>query len=240
MWIRLSASRASWLFCCALTLAPIVSGRGDERPPAAPNKLVVQAEFKIVEVSTTKLRNLGFDWAQLAPAGQQGKSIDDVLKSAGTDGFVGFLEALRQNNLARVLAEPTVATLDGRPASFAVGDTRLDIVPIVMGNGRVRLEYRIELASEQKKPALPTRRDMEMKPKTVRLDAAAVLELGKTTLVGRTQTKAQTADGKIQELETLVFVRTDLLKEDLLSKPAGTTSFKDVEYREIPGPVQSR
>ena len=80
--------------------------------------------------------------------------------------FYGFVEALRQNELARLLAEPTLVTLDGRPANFNVGGqvpiplqqalgvttvtyrsfgTAIDFVPIVLGNGMIRLEVRPDI-----------------------------------------------------------------------------------------------
>lgn len=81
----------------------------------------------------------------------------------GTNAFFGVLEALRHDSLAKVLAEPTLVTTSGRPAYFQVGGevpylvpqglgtlaveykeygTRVDFVPIVMGNGKICLEVR--------------------------------------------------------------------------------------------------
>jgi len=136
---------------------------------------------KVMEISRTKLRSLGFDWAQLSSGGgfiSQG--VSGILQAPGTQvgtqgatvrfgivgqggQFFGFIEALRQNQLARLLAEPTLVTLDGRPANFNVGGqvpipvqqslgvttvtyrqfgTLIDFVPIVLGNGMIRLEVR--------------------------------------------------------------------------------------------------
>jgi pilus assembly protein CpaC len=81
----------------------------------------------------------------------------------GPEAFFGFIEALRDDNLMKVLAEPTLVTVSGRPAYFQVGGeipllipqglgqvsiqykkygTQVDFVPIVLGNGRIRLEVR--------------------------------------------------------------------------------------------------
>jgi pilus assembly protein CpaC len=81
----------------------------------------------------------------------------------GGSSFFGFLEALREDNLAKILAEPTLTTVSGRPAFFNSGGefpvlvpqalgtnsieykkygTQIDFVPIVLGNGRIRLEVR--------------------------------------------------------------------------------------------------
>jgi len=144
----------------------------------------VLLHVKVMEVSRTKLRNLGFDWAQISTGGSfLSQSVSGILQPPGTltgnagatvrfgvlgDGgeFYGFLEALRQNNLAKLMAEPTLTTLDGRPASFNVGGevpipmqqalgvttvqyrqfgTRIDFVPIVLDRGTIRLEVRPEV-----------------------------------------------------------------------------------------------
>ena len=148
----------------------------------------VLLHVKVVEVSRTKMRQMGFDWAHftgndfvasrgagiLAPpdvniAGGVTGSLDataDTIRFGIVDGsnaFFGFLEALRSYNLAKLLSEPTLTTVSGRPASFNVGGefpilvpgglgtvsieykqfgTRVDFVPIVLGNGNIRLEVR--------------------------------------------------------------------------------------------------
>jgi pilus assembly protein CpaC len=73
-----------------------------------------------------------------------------------------FLQALRDNDLAKLLAEPHLVTLSGRPAHFNSGGqqavptvsgfggtagvnfvefgTNLDFLPIVLGNGKIYLE----------------------------------------------------------------------------------------------------
>ena len=80
-----------------------------------------------------------------------------------SSAFVGFLDALKRENLVKILAEPNLVTVSGRPASYQVGGeipfpqptgfgnisiqfkpfgTMIDFVPIVLGNGSVRLEVR--------------------------------------------------------------------------------------------------
>ncbi|HEY4231825.1 MAG TPA: hypothetical protein VGM76_00220, partial [Lacipirellulaceae bacterium] len=77
--------------------------------------------------------------------------------------FFAFLDALQQNNIAKILAEPNIVAVSGRPAEFNVGGeipivvpqslgtasiefkkfgTQVDFLPIVLGNGNVRLEVR--------------------------------------------------------------------------------------------------
>lgn len=143
----------------------------------------VLLHVKVMEVSRTKLRTMGFDWAQLNGDDFVTQSVSGLLQTPGTltgntgatvrfgiltdnNQFYGFLEALRQNDLAKLLAEPTLVTMSGRPAYFNVGGevpipmqqslgvttvqykqfgTRIDFVPIVLGNGSIRLEVRPEV-----------------------------------------------------------------------------------------------
>jgi len=83
-------------------------------------------------------------------------------------GFLTFLQALEDENLAKVLAAPSVVALSGRPASFLVGGeqaipvpaglgqigvqfeefgTRLNFLPLVLGNGKIHLEVEPEVSS---------------------------------------------------------------------------------------------
>src|SRR5204863_470187 len=81
-------------------------------------------------------------------------------------GFIGFLEALRNQNLVKILAEPKLVTLSGRPAEFISGGeqavptlasgsagggavsgvefrpfgTTVRFLPLVLGDGRIYLE----------------------------------------------------------------------------------------------------
>ncbi|HOP76937.1 MAG TPA: pilus assembly protein N-terminal domain-containing protein [Thermogutta sp.] len=150
----------------------------------------VLLHVKVMEVSRTKLRALGFDWTQISGQNVIRSSVSGLISAAnaanpaagtaatavtsggetfffsvfdGNDAFFGVLEALRQDNLMKVLAEPTLVTVSGRPAFFQVGGefpiivpqslgtvsieykrygTQVDFVPIVLGNGRIRLEVR--------------------------------------------------------------------------------------------------
>jgi pilus assembly protein CpaC len=142
---------------------------------------------KVMEVSRTKLRRVGFDWAFLDNQGFVFQSVSGLLAGAtnpataiatgndtvrfgivdGNSAFYGFIDALRQNDLIKILAEPQLTTISGRPASFNSGGefpiivpqslgtvsieyrqygTRVDFVPIVLGNGNLRLEVRPQVS----------------------------------------------------------------------------------------------
>ncbi|MBN1589894.1 MAG: pilus assembly protein N-terminal domain-containing protein [Pirellulales bacterium] len=142
----------------------------------------VVLHVRIMEVSRTKLRTLGFDWAQISGLNGVVSTASGLISSATAAGvamsgketlafqviepggsFFGVLEALREDKLLKILAEPNLVTISGRPAYFQVGGsvptlvpqslgtvsveykkygTQVDFVPIVLGNGRIRLEVR--------------------------------------------------------------------------------------------------
>jgi pilus assembly protein CpaC len=171
------------------SVGPILRLAEDYAPKVVNNITVggvqqVLLKVKVMEVSRTKLRNLGFDFAYFGADGDIVTSsisglIQSFSSSAGSvttsgeefgfgvvDGgnsFFGFLNALQQNNVAKVLADPTITAVSGRPAHFNVGGelpiiipsginqttveykpfgTQVDFVPIVLGNGNIRLEVR--------------------------------------------------------------------------------------------------
>jgi pilus assembly protein CpaC len=144
----------------------------------------VLLHVKVMEVSRTKLRRLGFDFSAISSSGFVASGVSGILANVGTLGggatgaenfafsvidgtsdFLGVFQALRQNNMLKILAEPTLVTVSGRPAQFNVGGeipypsqaatalqaptvawkktgTVVDFVPIVLGNGTIRLEVR--------------------------------------------------------------------------------------------------
>lgn len=144
----------------------------------------IMLHTQVMEVSRTKLRELSIDWAlgfgddfvQQSVSGTIGggaTAANTILNTGNEtfkfgvleDGnrFFSFVRFLRQNNLVKVMADPTVVAIDGRPASFNSGGefpilvpaglgqvgiefrefgTRLDFVAKVRGDGRIWLEVR--------------------------------------------------------------------------------------------------
>ena len=158
----------------------------------------VMLHVQVMEVSRTKLRSLGFDWAYFNGDDYVIQSVSGLIAQAaagagtatgtggdtiefgvvnGDNAFFGFLDALRDNSLAKVLAEPTLVTVSGRAASFNSGGefpilvpqslgtiaieykdfgTRVDFVPIVLGNGNIRLEVRPQVSELDMPTACPS------------------------------------------------------------------------------------
>ena len=206
---------------------------------------------KLMEVSRTKLRRMGFDWALSGPgysifqnaAGLIGQA--SVLPGAGnlvsTGGenvafgvvsgntaFFGFLEALRQYNLVKVLAEPTLVTVSGRPASFNSGGefpiivpqslgtvsieyrqfgTRVDFVPIVLGNGRVRLEVRPQVSEVDPARSVTIANTTVPGLRTRWVDTAAEMNAGQTlALAGLIQNQVEAENRGLPWLSDLPWV----------------------------------
>lgn len=129
----------------------------------------VQIDLRILEVSRTHLRRMGFDWKNVldAPAPQPSKSgqglADDQI--GGNRGgafprvveraskFFDVLELLGRRNIAKLIAEPSVATVDGRKASVQIGDqaahdklmTRVEILPTVAADGSIMLDLSLRM-----------------------------------------------------------------------------------------------
>jgi pilus assembly protein CpaC len=180
----------------------------------------VLLHVKVMEVSRTKLRNLGFDWSATfngdfinqTASGVLGFDADGLVDfgrpgirfgiSDDNGSFLGFLEALRQNNLAKLMAEPTLTTLSGRPATFNVGGeipipvqqsvgvttivwhefgTRIDFVPIVLGNGVMRLEIRPNVSEIDASLADPLTGTPGFR--TRRADTAVEMKAGQTLAI---------------------------------------------------------
>lgn len=173
----------------------------------------VLLHVKVMEVSRTKMRQLGFDFSKTFNAGNSmlysgaagllsypgsppvltaaGQNVfASVLDSTGT--LTAVLEAMRQDNLAKLLAEPTLVTVSGRPAQFLSGGqvpvlvpeslgtvsidykdygTQIDFVPVVLGNGRIHLDVR---------------------PQVSELDPTHSVTIGSTTVPGMLMRKVET------------------------------------------------
>lgn len=126
---------------------------------------------KIMEVSRTRLRDLGIDWCfdgQHVAGGPAHATGVCGLKSqvVGRD-FPTLLAAMRRDNLVKLLAEPTVVATHGRLARFRVGGrvpnvvansqgvaaigyedygTSVDFLPHLLAPGHLRLEVRPEVS----------------------------------------------------------------------------------------------
>jgi pilus assembly protein CpaC len=118
--------------------------------------LTVNLQVKVVEVQRTVTRQLGINWsAAIATAGGfiTGVSVidrvtdltnlpDQILAGfAGSSGGVAaIVDALAQNQLATILAEPNLTAQSGEIASFLAGGEYP--IPIAQQNGTISIDYK--------------------------------------------------------------------------------------------------
>lgn len=198
-------------------------------------------KVRVMEVSRTKLRRLGVDWAYLGGSGDFAVNsvsglINDFSNASGgtaalvnhagdtfafgiVDGsssFFGLLDALQEEKIAKILAEPNIVAVSGRPAQFNVGGefpiivpqslgttsieykkygTQIDFLPIVLGNGNIRLEVRPRVSEIDKSlgVALPDVESVIVPALTVReVDTAVEMKAGQTfALAGLVQERTE-------------------------------------------------
>jgi hypothetical protein len=207
MTTHVPASRTCWLFCCASLIAVAISRpAAGADPAAAAPKITVQ--MWVVEVSTDKLRNLGFDWSQITtrqefktPTIDSPAALADSFKVIGAGEFLGFIKALEQNNLARVLAEPTIATVSGRKASLAIGEQlKLDVTPTAIDDKHLQLQYRVEVGGDSAASSAP-----------LLAGSTVQIEPGKPYLISQTRSSWRAAGGKPRQTETLLLVLAEFV-----------------------------
>ena len=190
----------------------------------------VLVKIKVVEVSRTALRNVGIDFDEMISNGQMDKEQ---------------LDLLLDNNVAKVLAEPNIATTCGRPASLIVGGeepmpaapgskqavefkrfgTEVDLLAIAQGENRIRLEVRARVSE------VDSARANEVAGKRVpgfsvrQVDTAFESEIGHTVaLSGHVQRRVEArkvSSNKVinvdHDIELLFLVTT----EPIVLKPHG-------------------
>ncbi len=117
----------------------------------------VNLRVRIAEVSRNVIRNLGVNWSALATIGQIGglpaltlnANVDTVICGVATattiplcksGNFNGIIDALAQDNLAHVLAEPNLTAMSGETASFLVGGEFP--IPIAQQNNQITIEFK--------------------------------------------------------------------------------------------------
>lgn len=111
----------------------------------------VLLHVKIIEISRTKLRAMGFDWTQISGANRvslTSVTVDPISGGGfsfnvfdGADQFIGLLELMCQNSYAKTLAEPTLVALSGRAASFRVGG-EVGFVEAIDNNGTAQIGWK--------------------------------------------------------------------------------------------------
>jgi pilus assembly protein CpaC len=119
--------------------------------------------------------------------------------------FHGFIEALQREALAKILAEPILVTTSGRPANLLSGGefpilvpqglgtatidwrefgVRMEAVPIVLGNGRLRLDIAPEVSERDFSNAVEVNGFTVPGLTTRRVNTQVEMRFGDTLIIG--------------------------------------------------------
>ncbi len=167
--------------------------------------------------------------------------------------FFGVLDALQNRQVAKTLAEPNIVAVSGRPAQFVVGGevpilipqslgtssiefrsfgTILDFLPIVLGNGNIRLEVRPQVSEINEANGIQLNDIFVPGFDTRKVDTAVEMKAGQTfALAGLIQEKSisrnrglpylsdvpilgvpfRRTENEVQEIELLVLVTPEFV-----------------------------
>ncbi len=129
--------------------------------------------------------------------------------------FNAFFDALKEEGLLKILAEPTVVTTNGRPATLLSGGefpilvpqslgtvsiewrefgTRLEAVPVILGNGRLRLELQPEVSERDFSNSVNVQGLTVPGLTTRRVNTQVEMKFGQTLVIGGLIANRRTAE----------------------------------------------
>ncbi len=201
----------------------------------------VLCHVRIIELSRSKLKKLGFDWTTIE--GDKAASLSSEHLSAarfnvveGGPAFLGMLEALRKDKLARFLAEPTLVGVSGRPVGFHTGSefpvttggglghpersffvgTRVDLVPWVIAPDRIRLEMKVTVTEPVEADHAASGQVPLFKGRTLHADTGVEMKSGQTlVLSGWT---GQTSKPENEAIEALILITPEIVDAPLAAQ----------------------
>jgi Flp pilus assembly secretin CpaC len=216
------------------------AGAGDSSPARPANTRRVSAAQVQLNVVVAEVRHgLARSFARhLLKGPDQTDSVGPrrpYVSVLDSPDFLTFLQALRDENLAKLVAEPCLVTLSGRPASFLAGGEqavpvpdgrgqvgvqfeefglRLNFLPTVLGKDKLRLEVEPELSTPAGDTAERT---------TQRTHTTAELKAGHALLIG----------GLVQQVEKAKVNTVPVLGQLPVVGPAFNTRTPDQEEVEL-------
>ena len=142
----------------------------------------------------------------------------------GSATWTGLIDALKEDGLAKVLAEPTLISLSGQSASFLAGGEFP--VPLPQGLGTVAIEYKAFGVGLTFKPTVlgPEKIGIEVAPEVSELDFSTAVRFSGFLVPGLTTRRASTvvelADGQSFAIAGLLkeTIREDVQKFPLLGE----------------------
>ncbi len=245
----------------------------------------VQLHVKILEVQRSKLKQLGFNFIAKGqnyaiastigglvpvtgitapfngpPVPSIGSSTAPLLfaLTGNSNSFHGFLDALTTESLAKVLAEPTLVTTSGRPASLlsggefpilvpgAVGTVsiqfrefgvRMEAIPTVLGNGRLRLDIAPEVSEKDYSSSVNIQGIVVPGINTRRVNTQVEMNFGETIMIGGLiSQKRVTTSSKYPIIGELPIIGTAFSKK---AHEIGETELLIMVTPEMAGPLRN-
>ena len=229
------------------------------------SRAVVQVDVRVVEFSRSVLKQIGFNFfkqnngftfGSFAPsaltsvsatAGQAPQltsttpmsSAFNLVFNSATHGLFADLSLMESNNMARVLAEPTLVALSGQSASFLAGGEIP--VPVPQGLGTTSIEYKPYGIGLTLTPTVlgPQRIALKVAPEASQLDFANAVTISGVSVPAfttrRTDTTVELGDGESFVIGGLVDRETtsNISKVPLLGDlPIIGTFFKQLSYQQ--------
>jgi hypothetical protein len=209
----------------------------------------VLLSIKVVEVDEGKLKRLGFDFSLspslIAISQRECAGVLPVTTTLGPDDKLsGVVEALRKEGLARVLAEPTLVTVSGKPADFRAGGeiplwgegmdgkpvqrreqygTKATFLPQVLDNGHLRLELLFEYSEvDRTKTAIVAGRENPV-IRRWSIDTGWEAKPGQTLALAA-RSDAASADAKDSRRPTMLVLVTPQIVNSMAALPSPDTA----------------
>ncbi len=200
----------------------------------------VMLEVRVAEMSSTLTKRLGINFTALTGGtffglnlfnnlvsidegvfGPGSSTLDLILSSsinsilqfdAGNVTVTGFIDALKEDGLIKILAEPTLVALSGQEASFLAGGEFP--VPVPQGDGNVTIEFRSFGVALSFVPTVlsPDKISVQVTPEVSELDFTNAVTLAGTRVPGLTLRRASTA---IELADGQSFAIAGLLREQV-------------------------
>lgn len=143
----------------AIAKGYIADNQTVENQISVASPIQVTLRVRVAEISREVIRNLGVNWQQLSTIGRIGflpavtlNTNGSTLSCGGTGpgtgtitlcpgaNFNGVIDAMAQDNLARILAEPNLTVMSGQQASFLVGGQFP--IPVAQQNNAITVDYK--------------------------------------------------------------------------------------------------
>ena len=176
----------------------VASGQTVENQLSVLGSQQVNLRVRIAEVSRNVIRQLGINWSNLASLGKYAAigvvtanplAVTTVAASAATLGYKfptpgraldinAFIDAMAQDQLVHVLAEPNLTAMSGETASFLVGGEFP--IPVAQQNNQITIEFKQYGVSLAFVPTVISgaRINMKVRPEVSALTTVGAVQLG--------------------------------------------------------------